>query len=212
MEIIRGFDEFKKFTDKNKKRMDQLHLRPITFEEWKEKSVSGMEDIRQFCEGLRFVHESHLATDPLKEIKQEKIAVFWCYTFDPEIIEEVKMYELETGIKIFLLVEEFDDESRKEKKIPAFMSWEPTQRDADWLRGTVDSLRVGGHWQAPMGFLFEKTDEDEITLIEAKNDESLIAIYQTVKVGQKAGINVIVDVLNDDDDDDDVLDELEEVK
>lgn len=191
MEIIVGTKGLEEFHKKNKGGMDQYHFRPMMEDEFLEHKITGMEEIRVFCESLRTVHESHLVADPLREIKQEKIAIFWCFTFDKDIIEEVKMYEMETGIKIVLMVEVLFDEIENAMKKFVDEKYEPTERDVVWLRNLVDGLAINGNWAAPMGFVFEKTGADEIRLIEVKNDKALFAICQTIKVGEKAGIKVI---------------------
>ncbi|MBZ5529620.1 MAG: hypothetical protein LAN71_17195 [Acidobacteriia bacterium] len=192
MEIIVGQKGLEEFNKINKGRMDQIHMRPMTEDEFLEHKIAGMEEIRAFCESLRTVHESHLVADPLKEIKEEKVAVFWCFTFDKDIIDEVKMYEMETGIKIVIMVEVLFDDLGKVMQKFVDEKYEPTQKDITWLKSLVDNLSIKGHWAAPMGFLFEKTGDDEITLIEVKNDKALFAICQTIKVGQVARIKVII--------------------
>jgi hypothetical protein len=192
MEIIKGQKGLEEFHKKNKGRIDQEHFRPMMEDEFLEHKIAGMEDIRVFCENFRTVHESNLAVDPLKEIKQQKVAIFWCWTFDKDIIDEVKSYEMETGIEIVLMVEILFDELGKEMQKFVDKKYDPTLADIAWLKNIVDILNMKGHWAAPMGFIFEKTGQDEITLLEVKNDQALFAICQTVKISQKAGIKVIM--------------------
>lgn len=213
MQIVKGQNGLKEFMKKNKKRMDQLHIRVITEEEYFNERPITMEEIRQFCEGLRFVHEAHLQVDPLKEVKEDKIAIIMCWSHDKDIEEEIRMYEMEVGIKIVINCDALNDdtEKREEKRKVVTKSlgdmlkerievnrilfeWEPTERDIYWLRNQVMMLNIGGTWTAPMGFIFEKTDENKLTLKEVNNLKSWIAIYQTMKIADKAGIDMIVDL------------------
>jgi hypothetical protein len=197
METIKGQNGLETFLKKNKKKMDQIHFRPITMEELQEQKVAGMGEIRRFCEDMRMVHDARLEADPLKEIKQDKTALFWCYTYDNDILDEIRMYEMETGIKIVLVVEvlpeEYADieEREIERKIKAIEDgWQPSEEDTRWLKNVLYYLSIGGIWSAPMGFTFEKTGENELTLRDVKNSESWVAVYQTIKVGEKTNINI----------------------
>jgi len=105
MKIINNFGEFREFVNKHKGKTDDLKIREVTFEEFQKNRGIGMNDVREFCEGVRKTHETQLVSDPLREIKAKKVAIIHCLGYDKDIEEEVKMYEMETGIDIILFVD-----------------------------------------------------------------------------------------------------------
>lgn len=73
-------------------------------------------------------------------------------------------------------------------------SWEPSEKDIDWLINTVKNLKIGGIWHLPAaGITFEKIAEDHIRLKSILTNDPLnaiITIEKTKKVGERAGIKV----------------------
>jgi len=80
-------------------------------------------------------------------------------------------------------------------------SWEPTERDIDWLTTLVAKLKMGGRWFLPaVGVTFEKVGPNHLRLESIETDkpfEALIIIEKTKKVGERAGIRVDVEAAAD---------------
>ncbi|MCL4519778.1 MAG: hypothetical protein M1587_11345 [Thaumarchaeota archaeon] len=70
--------------------------------------------------------------------------------------------------------------------------WQPSTREARWLRTVVDSMRIGAVWVAPIGFVFEKTGESELTLLaSAGTDAAEETIQRTKRTAALAGIAIV---------------------
>jgi hypothetical protein len=64
---------------------------------------------------------------------------------------------------------------------------------AVWLKKIIESLKLGGIWCAPMGFSFQKTGKNEITLISNTESKSVIrTIKRTKEIAEIAGIKCII--------------------
>jgi hypothetical protein len=66
---------------------------------------------------------------------------------------------------------------------------------AAWLKSLVESVRLGGVWFAPMGFIFRKTGERELTLVSANIEDKSVAetVKLTAELCELAGIKCILD-------------------
>jgi hypothetical protein len=87
----------------------------------------------------------------------------------------------------------------KSKSEPVF---KPRRSDVEWLAAMVRNLSIGGKWIAPMGFTFEKVGENHLRLQKASlspklRADALEVINRTVITGKEVGIQVDIDVLED---------------
>jgi len=72
-------------------------------------------------------------------------------------------------------------------------TWEPREKDVQWLQGIVDKLKVGGIWIAPSyNVIFKKIDENTLEIQQPLivTPQGIEMIDRTMKVGEKAGITV----------------------
>ena len=72
-------------------------------------------------------------------------------------------------------------------------TWEPTEKDVQWLKNLVDRLKIGGFWIAPSyGVIFKKIDESTLEIQQplVVTPKGIETIDRTMKVGEKAGITV----------------------
>lgn len=73
--------------------------------------------------------------------------------------------------------------------------WQPSDSDIQWLKSLHDSLRVGGVWGAPMGFIFTKPAEnvlrlDSISVTPETALDVLVTLERCVKIGKLIGVDV----------------------
>jgi len=77
--------------------------------------------------------------------------------------------------------------------------WEPSPRDLEFLRATVEALRTGcGRWVAPIGFTFHKPAENKLRLERVDTTwaellEVLITIKRAVKIGKMIGVDIQIE-------------------
>lgn len=72
-------------------------------------------------------------------------------------------------------------------------TWEPAEKDVQWLQNIMDKLKVGGIWVAPSyGVIFHKIDESTLEVQQPLivTPEGIEMISRTMQVGKKAGITV----------------------
>ena len=71
--------------------------------------------------------------------------------------------------------------------------WEPSEEEIDWTRSNLEPLQIGGVW-SPHGLEYERTDENELTLVSITNHSGTIEAHaRIVKVLHGMGWTMIDD-------------------